>query len=82
MSDMLPVAAACWSVMTLHMSLLQNCAARLHTRRKRPQVMLMSRDEMSMLVVSYADLKRCVEGAFGELSARASQARARPLARR
>ena len=42
----------------------------------------MSRDEMSMLVVSYADLKRCVEGAFGELSARASQARSRPLARR
>lgn len=54
----------------------------LHTRLKRLQVMLMSRDEMSMLVVSYADLKRCVEGAFGELSARASQVRSRPLARR
>ncbi len=47
-----------------------------------PQVTLMSRDEASMLVVSYADVKRCVEGAFGELRARAVQSRARPLARR
>ncbi|KAK9830883.1 hypothetical protein WJX81_001688 [Elliptochloris bilobata] len=46
------------------------------------KVMLMSRDEMSMLVVSYADLKRCVEGAYGELRARASQSRSRPLPRR
>jgi len=45
-------------------------------------VTLMSRDEASMLVVSYADVKRCVEGAFGELRARAVQSRARPLARR
>ncbi len=42
----------------------------------------MSRDEASMLVVSYADIKRCIEGTFGELRARATQARSRPLSRR
>ena len=36
------------------------------------KVLLMSRDEMSMLVVSYADLRRCVEGCYAELKARAA----------
>eukprot|EP01102_Stenamoeba_stenopodia_P005770 TRINITY_DN1649_c0_g4_i1.p1 TRINITY_DN1649_c0_g4~~TRINITY_DN1649_c0_g4_i1.p1 ORF type:complete len:791 (-),score=129.88 TRINITY_DN1649_c0_g4_i1:161-2533(-) len=31
------------------------------------KIMLTSRDEQSMLVVSYKDLKRCVDTAFGEL---------------
>eukprot|EP00123_Amoebidium_parasiticum_P014005 comp22277_c2_seq1/m.32970 comp22277_c2_seq1/g.32970 ORF comp22277_c2_seq1/g.32970 comp22277_c2_seq1/m.32970 type:complete len:641 (-) comp22277_c2_seq1:587-2509(-) len=33
---------------------------------------LMSRDEQSVLVVSYADLKKCINGAFNELAAAAS----------
>jgi len=33
------------------------------------KVMLMSRDEKNILVVSYADIKNCVEGAFQELFA-------------
>ncbi len=31
------------------------------------KIVLMSRDEQSMMVASYADLKRAVEGAFNEL---------------
>ena len=31
------------------------------------RVLLLSRDEMSMLVASYADIKRCVDGAYTEL---------------
>jgi len=31
------------------------------------KVLLLSRDEMSMLVASYADIKRCAEGAYTEL---------------
>lgn len=31
------------------------------------KVCLMSRDEQSVLVVSYRDLKQCFEGAFGEI---------------
>lgn len=31
------------------------------------RIMLMSRDEQSIIVVSYADLKRCTEAAFAEL---------------
>jgi PAB-dependent poly(A)-specific ribonuclease subunit 3 len=31
------------------------------------RVLLLSRDEMSMLVASYADIKRCVDGAYAEL---------------
>jgi PAB-dependent poly(A)-specific ribonuclease subunit 3 len=31
------------------------------------KVLLLSRDEMSMLVASYADIKRCAEGAYAEL---------------
>jgi Pan3 Pseudokinase domain len=34
------------------------------------QVMLLSRDEMSMLVVSYAEIARCLRAAYGELQAR------------
>jgi PAB-dependent poly(A)-specific ribonuclease subunit 3 len=34
------------------------------------QVMLLSRDEMSMLVVSYADVARCLRAAYSELQAR------------
>lgn len=36
------------------------------------QVLLLSRDEMSMLVVSYADIARCLKGAYGELQARSA----------
>jgi len=32
------------------------------------KIVLMSRDEKSVLVVSYKDLKRCIQGAFNELS--------------
>ena len=39
------------------------------------QVLLLSRDEASMLVVSYADIKRCVETAFTELKSRGSSLR-------
>lgn len=34
------------------------------------KITLMSRDEQSILIVSYKDLKRCVEEAFKELSAK------------
>jgi hypothetical protein len=33
----------------------------------------MSRDEQSLLVASYADIRRCVEGAYAELRAAASR---------
>lgn len=36
------------------------------------QVLLMSRDEMSMLVVSYADVRRCIATCYDELRQRAS----------
>jgi Pan3 Pseudokinase domain len=36
------------------------------------QVLLLSRDEESMLVVSYADVRRCLEGAYNELRAMAA----------
>lgn len=31
------------------------------------KIVLLSRDEASMLVVSYADVKRCIEATFGDL---------------
>ena len=31
------------------------------------KIVLMSRDEASMLVVSYADVKRCLENTYGDL---------------
>lgn len=31
------------------------------------QICLMSRDEQSVLVVSYAELRQCLENSFGEL---------------
>ncbi len=31
------------------------------------KIVLLSRDEASMLVVSYADIKRCLEGTYGDL---------------
>ncbi|KAL3133241.1 hypothetical protein ABBQ38_007127 [Trebouxia sp. C0009 RCD-2024] len=37
------------------------------------KIMLLSRDEMSMLVVSYADVKQCVNTTFKELEMRASR---------
>jgi hypothetical protein len=39
------------------------------------QVTLLSRDEKDLLVVSYADVKRCLEVAFKELDKRAGAAR-------
>lgn len=39
------------------------------------QITLMSRDEASLLVVSYADIKRCLEGALADLRARGSNSR-------
>ena len=39
------------------------------------QVTMVSRDEASMLVVSYGDLKRALEAAFGELRAREAKSR-------
>ena len=36
------------------------------------QVLLLSRDEMSMLTVSYADIARCLKTAYAELQARRS----------
>ena len=44
------------------------------------KIMLMSRDEMSMLVVSYKDLRRCIEKAFGELKQFVQMERQRVLA--
>ena len=37
------------------------------------KIMLLSRDEMSMLLVSYADVKQCINITFNELEMRASQ---------
>lgn len=37
-----------------------------------PQVLLMSRDEMAMLVVSYSDIRRCIASCYEELRGRAS----------
>jgi hypothetical protein len=34
------------------------------------KVILLSRDERSMLIASYGDLKRCLEGVYQELVAR------------
>ena len=39
------------------------------------KVVLMSRDEASMMVVSYADLKRCLDSAYTELKTRANAAK-------
>ena len=36
------------------------------------KIMLLSRDEMSMLLVSYADVKQCINTTFKELELRAS----------
>ena len=36
---------------------------------------MVSRDEASLLVVSYADLKRCLEAAFSDLRTRESKSR-------
>lgn len=35
------------------------------------RVLLLSRDEASMLVVTYADVRRCLAGAFAELRSQA-----------
>ena len=37
------------------------------------KIMLLSRDEMSMLLVSYADVKQCINTTFKELEARAGR---------
>ena len=37
------------------------------------KIMLLSRDEMSMLLVSYADIKQCINTTFKELEARAGR---------
>ena len=37
------------------------------------KIMLLSRDEMSMLLVSYSDIKQCMNSTFKELESRASQ---------
>jgi hypothetical protein len=42
------------------------------------KVILLSRDERSMLIASYGDLKRCLEGVYQELVARASGDKSRP----
>lgn len=44
------------------------------------RVLLLSRDEASMLVASYGDIKRCVGVAYGELQQAAQQAAARARA--
>ncbi|GAB4817655.1 hypothetical protein N2152v2_004701 [Parachlorella kessleri] len=36
------------------------------------QILLLSRDEVSLLVVSYADIKRCIQSSYAELRARAA----------
>lgn len=41
------------------------------------RILLLSRDGATMLAVSYADVKRCVEGAWRDLEARAGAARRR-----
>ena len=37
------------------------------------KIMLLSRDEMSMLIVSYADVKHCINSTYKELEARAGR---------
>lgn len=37
------------------------------------QIILLSRDEMSMLLVSYADIKQCINSTFKELETRAGR---------
>lgn len=37
------------------------------------KIMLLSRDEMSMLLVSYADVKQCINMSYKELESRASR---------
>ena len=39
-------------------------------------MLLLSRDEMSMLVVSYGDVKRCLEAVWSELQLKGNAARA------
>ena len=54
--------------------------AKLHSARRRHfltslycvQVCLMSRDEQNVLVVSYAELKNCLEQSYGEVLAAAT----------
>lgn len=50
-------------------------AFKITTESRCAQVLLLSRDEASMLVVSYADIKRCVETAFAGLKSRGSAVR-------
>jgi PAB-dependent poly(A)-specific ribonuclease subunit 3 len=38
------------------------------------QILLLSRDEASMLVVSYADVKRCIQSSYAELRVRGAGA--------
>ena len=45
------------------------------------KILLLSRDEVSMLVVSYADIKRCLEAAHQDLQSRGTAARAAARAR-
>lgn len=45
---------------------------RLVVRHGLLQVTLISRDEVSMLLVSYADLKTCLESAYSDLKSRAA----------
>lgn len=42
------------------------------------QITLMSRDEASMLLVSYADLKACLQSAYNDLKALSSGTRMAP----
>ena len=37
------------------------------------KISLMSRDEQNILVVSYAEIKQCVENAFGDIISAANQ---------
>lgn len=48
--------------------------AGLAAPRSAAQVLLMSRDELAMLVVSYADIRRCIASCYEELRGRASPA--------
>lgn len=42
------------------------------------KILLLSRDEQSMLVASYADIKRCVEGTYADLEAREKKDNPKP----
>lgn len=44
------------------------------------RIMLLSRDESSMLVASYADLKRCLESSYADLQGQAAAAAVRSRA--